>query len=200
MNKKSILTLGAFQKDNQESNLSKGAEEKLAKLAEKPVQTTQKQNIATVQASTTQDKAKSDNKNKPTPAAELKPIQKAEAQKSNTPQAKKYLFNKEEHYAVMKYLQKHYPKCFPDKPPLLPLAIGIHNQLFVLEDLPFSKTNIRRFFTNYTRTKKYRNSLVVGADRIGLDGASTSKVMKEETKDITHKNANSKTNTNTGVT
>ena len=84
----------------------------------------------------------------------------------------------------MKYLQKNYPKCFPDKPPFVPLAIGIRNQLVAIEGFPFSKTKLRQFFANYTRTKNYLASLVVGNDRIGLDGMPTSKVTKEETKNI----------------
>lgn len=87
----------------------------------------------------------------------------------------------------MKYLQKNYPKCFPDKPPFVPLAIGIRNQLVAIEGFPFSKTKLRQFFANYTRTKKYLSSLVVGDDRIGLDGMPTSKVTKEETKNIKQK-------------
>jgi len=197
MSKKSTLTLGVFKKDDQENKLSKDTEAKLARLAAIPTKTTQKQNIAIKQASIAPDMTKRNQNNK-TAEAPAKP-KEGKAQQSNKPQAKKAGFNKEDHYAVMKYLQKHYPKCFPDKPPLLPLAIGIHHQLLATEDFPFSKTKVRRFFANYTRTKKYLSSIIVGADRVGLDGVPTSKVMEEEKKDIKHKNANSKTNTNTGA-
>ncbi len=192
MNKKSTLTLDTFKKDKQENQLSKDTEAKLARLAAIPAKTIQKQDVAIKQASVAPGVAKNDQNNKAAEApAKLK---EDKAQQSNKPQAKKASFNKEDHYAVMKYLQKHYPKCFPDEPPLLPLAIGIHHQLLATKDFPFSKTKIRRFFANYTRTKKYLSSIIVGADRVGLDGVPTSKVTKEETKDIKHKNANSKTN------
>lgn len=74
-----------------------------------------------------------------------------------------------------------------------PLAIGIHNQLFSIEDVPFSKTKIRRFLSSYTRTKKYLSNIVVGNDRIGLDDVPTSKVLEEEVKNIKRKSDNKKT-------
>ena len=52
------------------------------------------------------------------------------------------------------------------------------NNQFFCKKCPF------RSDTNYTRTKNYLASLVVGNDRIGLDGMPTSKVTKEETKNI----------------
>lgn len=181
MKTRPTLTLGAFKKDDKEIKLSKVTMDKLAKLAAISTKPTDKKDVATAQAAT-QNKEKSENNNKATNSATK--TKKIEAQKPNQPKAKKAGFNKENHYAVMKYLQKNYPKCFPDKPPFVPLAIGIHNQLVAIEGFPFSKTKLRQFFANYTRTKNYLASLVVGDDRIGLDGMPTSKVTKEEIKNI----------------
>ena len=181
MKTRPTLTLGAFKKDDKEIKLSKVTMDKLAKLAAIPTKPNDKKDVVAAQAATP-NKAKGENNNKATDSV-IK-IKKIEAQKPNQPKAKKAGFNKENHYAVMKYLQKNYPKCFPDKPPFVPLAIGIHNQLVAIEGFPFSKTKLRQFFANYTRTKNYLTSLVVGDDRIGLDGMPTSKVTKEETKNI----------------
>jgi len=181
MKTRPTLTLGAFKKDDKEIKLSKVTMDKLAKLAAIPTKPNDKKDVVAAQAATP-NKAKGENNNKATDSATK--TKKIEAQKPNQPKAKKAGFNKENHYAVMKYLQKNYPKCFPDKPPFVPLAIGIHNQLVAIEGFPFSKTKLRQFFANYTRTKNYLASLVVGNDRIGLDGMPTSKVTKEETKNI----------------
>jgi hypothetical protein len=181
MNTRPTLTLGAFKKDDKEIILSKVTMDKLAKLAAISTKPTDKKDLVTAQAAT-QNKVKGDSNNKSSDSSTK--IKKIEAQKPNQPKAKKAGFNKENHYAVMKYLQKNYPKCFPDKPPFVPLAIGIHNQLIAIEGFPFSKTKLRQFFANYTRTKNYLASLVVGDDRIGLDGVVTSKVTKEETQNI----------------
>jgi len=181
MKTRPTLTLGAFKKDDKEIKLSKVTMDKLAKLAAIPTKPNDKKDVVAAQAATP-NKAKGENNNKATDSATK--TKKIEAQKPNQPKAKKAGFNKENHYAVMKYLQKNYPKCFPDKPPFVPLAIGIHNQLVAIEGFPFSKTKLRQFFANYTRTKNYLTSLVVGDDRIGLDGMPTSKVTKEETKNI----------------
>ena len=181
MKTRTTLTLGAFKKDDKEIKLSKVTMDKLAKLAAIPTKPNDKKDVVAAQAATP-NKAKGENNNKATDSTTK--TKKIEAQKPNQPKAKKAGFNKENHYAVMKYLQKNYPKCFPDKPPFVPLAIGIHNQLVAIEGFPFSKTKLRQFFANYTRTKNYLTSLVVGDDRIGLDGMPTSKVTKEETKNI----------------
>ena len=185
MKTRPTLTLGAFKKDDKEIKLSKVTMDKLAKLASIPTKPNDKKDVVAAQAATP-NKAKGENNNKTTDSATK--TKKIEAQKPTPPQAKKAGFNKEDHYAVIKYLQKNYPKCSPDKPPFLPLAIGIHHQLLATEDFPFSKTKVRSFFANYTRTKKYRSILVVGNDRVDLNGAPTSKVTKDETTNIKNDN------------
>ena len=81
---------------------------------------------------------------------------------------------------IWQYMQKYYPKCFPASQPYAPLAVGIHYQLLAIADMPFSKMQVRRFLKRYVRYKDYRECLIVGTDRVGLDGKPTSKVLEEE--------------------
>lgn len=62
----------------------------------------------------------------------------------------------------------------------MPLAIGIHKELFAIPNLPFSRMEIRRFLARYTCLKEYRNNLIVGNDRVNLAGQPTGKVTDEE--------------------
>ena len=81
---------------------------------------------------------------------------------------------------ILQYMQKHYPKCFPTNQPYVPLAVGIHYQLLAIVNMPFSKMQVRRFLKRYVCHRDYRKCLIVGADRIGLDGKPSSKVLEEE--------------------
>ena len=95
-------------------------------------------------------------------------------------QAKKLLLEKSEYKEMLSYMQKHYPKCFLASGEALPLALGIHHQIFSNEDLPFSRMKIRKFLKAYTRQKSYRNILISNDNRYNLDGSSASKVLPEE--------------------
>lgn len=90
------------------------------------------------------------------------------------------LINDEDYHAILSYMQGHYPKSFPPKLVALPLALGIHNQLFEVNDFPFSKTKIRQFLKRYTASREYRASLIVGNDRFDLNGKPTSRILEEE--------------------
>jgi predicted transposase/invertase (TIGR01784 family) len=87
---------------------------------------------------------------------------------------------KKDYDTVLRYLQTHYSKSFPSNFPPLPLAIGIHKELFAIPNLPFSRMEIRRFLARYTCLKEYRNNLIVGNDRVNLAGQPTGKVTEEE--------------------
>ena len=87
---------------------------------------------------------------------------------------------KKDYATVLRYLQTHYSKSFPSNSPPLPLAIGIHKELFAIPNLPFSRMEIRRFLARYTCLKEYRNNLIVGNDRVNLAGQPTGKVTDEE--------------------
>jgi hypothetical protein len=93
---------------------------------------------------------------------------------------RKLIINEKDYKAILEYMREHYPKCFPAaSEKRLPLAIGIHSQLMAIEGMPFSKTKIRAFLKSYTRGKKYQEALSSGADRIGLDGQVTLKILKQ---------------------
>lgn len=87
---------------------------------------------------------------------------------------------KKDYATVLRYLQIHYSKCFSSNSPPLPLAIGIHKELFAIPNLPFSRMEIRRFLARYTCLNEYRNNLIVGNDRVNLAGQPTGKVTEEE--------------------
>ncbi len=87
---------------------------------------------------------------------------------------------KKDYATVLRYLQTHYSKSFPSNSPPLPLAIGIHKELFAIPNLPFSRMEIRRFLARYTCLKEYRNNLIVVNDRVNLAGQPTGKVTEEE--------------------
>ena len=98
----------------------------------------------------------------------------------STPQVE-LLLTHEEYLAILEYLQKTYPKCFPvSNTPLLPLAVGIHKQLLASEELPFAKVKIRRFLKRYTRSKEYRRNLIIESPRVDLQGNQIGIVTEEE--------------------
>jgi hypothetical protein len=81
---------------------------------------------------------------------------------------------------ILKYLKEHFPKCFLETKVPLPLAIGIDQQILTIPDLPFSKTVIRKFLSKYTGSFIYRKQLIIGSERINLDGSVASKVLEME--------------------
>lgn len=94
---------------------------------------------------------------------------------------KKILLAPIEYQEVLAYMQKHFPNAFPYNLDPLPLAIGIHNQIFSIPDLPFSKMKIRKFLKIYVSKRDYRKELIVDNSRFNLDGTIASKILPEET-------------------
>lgn len=94
---------------------------------------------------------------------------------------KKILLVEEEYQEVLTYMQKHFPNVFPYNLNPLPLAIGIHNQISSIPDLPFSKMKIRKFLKIYVSKRDYRKELIVDNSRFNLDGTIASKILPEET-------------------
>ena len=78
-------------------------------------------------------------------------------------------------------MQKHFSNTFPYNLDPLPLAIGIHSQIFSIPDLPFSKIKIRKFLKTYASKRDYRKELIVDNSRFNLDGTIASKILPEET-------------------
>jgi len=187
MKNKPTLTLGTFKKSNEVIKLSKDVTARLQELTTKPMK-----NVANISPTTfIQDKAKDSQDNK-------KITSLAKEQISNKSKTKGFrLLSKEDYQVVLNYMQKYYPKCFPDNASPLPLAIGIREQLFAIEDTPFTKTKIRKFLTIYTRTYQYLNNIVVGNDRFNFDGTPATKIPKEEIYIFKPKTDNKKSNQQT---
>ena len=177
MNKEKAPTLTAIISDDTKARLQK--------LAAKPINNSKTQNVeaSDVQQATKQYSTECSEDNK-TITTHLKE-QQTEAQEPSKSQSRKFISHKD-YCAMLKHMQEHYSKCFTTPPS--PLAIGIHNQIFVIKDMPFSKTKLRRLLARYTRTRKYFDNLIVGNDRLALDGTPTSKVLAEEVKHNQNKN------------
>lgn len=80
---------------------------------------------------------------------------------------------------ILKHLQTKYPNCFTR--PVKPLAIGIYKELLgECEELGISGVQLKSFFKAYCKNSKYRELIVVGAERVGLKGKVTSLVTEEE--------------------
>lgn len=122
------------------------------------------------------------------PKVDLKPTPKA-IQK--TKPKYKVIYNKKEvvtktalvtyklYAKMLAYFQNKYPKCFIT--PAMPIAIGIHKQMFEDEvDLGVSRKQIRTFCAIYCAKPEYKESLKVGVPRLDLLGNVTSSVTEEE--------------------
>ena len=80
---------------------------------------------------------------------------------------------------MLAYFQNKYPKCFIT--PAMPIAIGIHKQMFEDEiELGVSRKQIRTFCAIYCAKPEYKESLKVGVPRLDLLGNATSSVTEEE--------------------
>lgn len=82
----------------------------------------------------------------------------------------------------LQHFSKLSPKCFGAEPK--PLAIGLHNSLIKNEDKKpeterISKTAIRKFLGQYTRSIAYKEHLKAGSPRINLQGKEVDKVSPE---------------------
>jgi ProP effector len=104
---------------------------------------------------------------------------KQEPQEAQKAKPKHFIAHKD-FSLILKYFREHFPKCFLATKVPLPLAVGIHYQILAIPDLPFSKTLIRKFLCKYTKSAKYRKALILGNDRINLDGSAASKILEEE--------------------
>jgi hypothetical protein len=128
-----------------------------------------------------------------------KPETQKEVQKKEKPQKaskipKQVRISDENFNLVYSYFNKNYPECFPSKSEPVPLAIGIHHQIRTIEDLPFSKSKIFKFLARYAKNALYREQLVVGNNRINLDGSVSSQVSEDEA--LQTKELLTKSNTN----
>jgi hypothetical protein len=80
---------------------------------------------------------------------------------------------------MLAYFKNKYPKCFVT--PAMPIAIGIHKQMFEDEiELGVSRKQIRIFCAIYCAKPEYKESLKVGVPRLDLLGNVTNSVTEEE--------------------
>ena len=89
-----------------------------------------------------------------------------------------YKISPKQYKETLAYLQTQYPKCFTN--PSSPLAISIHKEIFNEQQEHLSKTIIKYFLILYCSKIAYRNSLILGANRIGLYGNVTSVVTEDQ--------------------
>ena len=102
-----------------------------------------------------------------------------QAAKTNNKTKRQSLISDEDYFTILLYMQENFPKCFAVKD-ILPLALGIHNQIFALNDLKFSRRKIRQFLRRYTNSKEYRKTLIAGNERYDIRGQPTSKILEDE--------------------
>lgn len=80
---------------------------------------------------------------------------------------------------ILRHFRAKYPNCF-SRPRKL-LAIGIFHELVEeCEELGVSKMQLRHFFKAYCSTKHYRQLMIIGAERFGLNGEVTSLITEQE--------------------
>lgn len=96
--------------------------------------------------------------------------------------SKQYLLAKEIAIMFIDYLQENYPKTFPQKPdPKVPLAIGIHKELIKKRaEISVTKKIICKAIRLWVSGKRYKECLVVGANRYDLAGNPVGKVAEKQ--------------------
>lgn len=95
-------------------------------------------------------------------------IVSSDKQIGQSPKKGKTTLEKKQYFNVLKKMQKKYPKAFTNPP--TPLAIGIHLERRKNDEDNMSNNLINRFLFVYTRSKNYKSSIVVGANRVNLEG------------------------------
>jgi len=138
----------------------------------------------TAKHNTKSEKANNANKAKPTPLS--KPKFSQEELELKKQRAEEHRKNREQAIALyqqhLQHFSKLYPKCFDAEPK--PLAIGLHNSLIENEETKpeaerISKTAIRKFLGQYTRSIAYKECLKADSARINLQGEEVDKVTPE---------------------
>lgn len=80
---------------------------------------------------------------------------------------------------ILNHLRIKYPNCFTR--PMKPLAIGIHKELLgECEELGISGVQLKSFCKAYCKNSKYRELIMVGAERVNLQGEVVSLVVEQE--------------------
>jgi sRNA-binding protein len=120
-------------------------------------------------------------------------INPTKTKKERIEPARKQMLSFELYLKVLRHLQEKYPKCF-SKPPK-PLAIGILKDVLVeCGKLEITRGQLQQFFHRYCGKDQYKQALVVGAERVDLEGNVRSTVTEKEVaflkvQEITSKNS-----------
>jgi sRNA-binding protein len=92
---------------------------------------------------------------------------------------RKQMLSFELYIKVLRHLQGKYPKCFSK--PLKPLAVGILKDVLAeRQTLEITRGQLQQFFHRYCRKDQYKQALVVGAERVDLEGNVRSTVTEKE--------------------
>ena len=83
---------------------------------------------------------------------------------------------------ALEILKKELPTCFKYGSKKVPLAVGIHQDVFAYyqNDQRFRKPILRKAIAIYTHGKKYLRKVVAGVLRIDLQGNPTAAVTQAE--------------------
>jgi sRNA-binding protein len=92
---------------------------------------------------------------------------------------RKQMLSFELYIKVLRHMQEKYPKCF-SKPPK-PLAIGILKDVRgECQALEITRGQLQQFFNRYCKKDQYKQALIVGAERMDLEGNVRSIVTEKE--------------------
>lgn len=150
------------------------------KLA-KPLSLEMQSKLAKLAASDNQKKLAVPRENIAEPPAAAEKQKTTDSVEVTAPKPKwhaKKQFVKGKYQEILAFLQNQHPDCFSSPPK--PLKLKIHEDLHRLYSGKFSKTIIRKFFTVYCGTKQYKQTLIVGANRVDLAGNVVSQITEEE--------------------
>lgn len=102
---------------------------------------------------------------------------KSQKQKIEPP--KKRMLSFELYLKVLRHMQEKYPKCFSKTSK--PLAIGILKDVLAERiELEITRGQLQQFFHRYCGKDQYKQALVVGAERVDLEGNVRSTVTEKE--------------------
>lgn len=113
--------------------------------------------------------------------AAFKPKNKTDnkSQKQKIEPPKKRMLSFEFYLKVLRHMQEKYPKCF-SKPPK-PVAIGILKDVLAeCQALEITRGQLQQFFHRYCGKDQYKQVLVVGAERVDLEGSVRSTVTEKK--------------------
>ena len=113
--------------------------------------------------------------------AAFKPKNKTDnkSQKQRIEPPKKRMLSFELYLKVLRHMQEKYPNCFSKTPKAL--AIGILKEVLVERQvLEITRGELQQFFHRYCGKDQYKEALVIGAERVDLEGNVRSTVTEKE--------------------